>query len=146
MKTIKARVTLYVPDKLYGFAKDPDSGEQVFFHLGDFRWLANVPLPPPVMGEWVEAEYDPSQTQRGSAPKARRVARVNQPDELQGEVETFDVVKGYGFVAGDDGKSYYLHRSDMDDDNLIPVQGDRVQFWAGYKRGKPRACYVRIVK
>lgn len=144
MKTIKARITLYVPNKLFGFGKAPDTGEQFFFHLGDFRWLGNMPTPPPVVGEWVEAEYDPTQKKRGSAPKARRVARLNQPDEVMGDVDAFDVVKGYGFINGDDGKSYYLHRSDMEDESLIPVKGDRVQFYGGFKRGKPRACYVRI--
>ena len=142
MKTFKGRVTRYVPNKQYGFAKDPDSEEEVFFHLGEFRWLGSMGSPPPVVGEWVECEYDPSIPKRGSAIRARRVARVNQPNEIEGVVLTFDSHRGYGYIKGDDGRDYYLHRSEVED-NILPVVGERVRFYDGFMKGKPRACYIR---
>jgi cold shock CspA family protein len=144
VKTVKAIITLFIPDKFYGFGKVPDTEEQFFFHLGDFRWIPGQSSPPPVVGEWVQVEYDDTQPKRGSAPKASRVERLQQPLQVQGDVEQFDVGRGYGFIKGKDGKSYYLHRSDMDDPS-IPVKGDRVRYFAGFKRGKPRACYCQIM-
>lgn len=142
MKTFKGRVTMYAPEKMYGFAKDPKGPEEVFFHLGEFRWLGTSGTPPPVVGEWVECEYDPTKPKRGSAVRARRVSRMSQPPEVEGVVLTFDSQRGYGFIKADDGTEYYLHRSEVED-NILPVVGERVRFYGGFKKGKPRACYIR---
>lgn len=140
---MKARITMYSPAQMFGFARNLSTGQDVFFHLGDFRWISGMPRPPPVVGEWVEVEFDPSKQVGDKPPKASRVTRLAQPEFLGGTVDQFDVDRGYGFITADDGKSYYLHRSDVDEGG-IPVKGERVEFFAGFKRGKPRACYITI--
>ena len=143
MKVEKMRITMYSPDKMYGFAKNPKTGNEVFFHLGEFRWM-DEGVPPPVIGEWVEAEWDPERPKKGSAIRARRVSRLAEPDHVAGTVITFDSKRGYGFIRSQEGTEYYLHRSEVED-NSLPVVGDRVTFYAGFKKGKPRACYVTRV-
>jgi cold shock CspA family protein len=157
--TIEMRVHKYIPDRLYGFAID-DSGQEVFFHLGVFdsgtsfgapsrcstcsdgtcSW-ASAP-PPPILGERVEvtAVLD---SQDGRAPRADRVRRLDPAVAVQGEIETFDALRGYGFILGADKVSYHLHKSEMLDGRL-PVAGLRVSFFAGTRQGRPRACHIKV--
>ena len=139
------QVTLYAPARFYGFARSLDSNDEVFFHLRDFRWGEGPPRPPPISGELVDVEYDPDTRRSGNSPPASRVTRVQNPEIMVGEVEHFNNDKGFGFVVGSDGQSYFLHRSDIED-NLIPVKGDEVQFYPGVKRERPRACYVALIR
>lgn len=132
----------YHPGKLYGFARD-DSGRQVFFHVRSFNWGEFKTYPPPVVGEYVEVEYDP-ETQDGSqAPKAKTVTRLVEPVPLKGFVEDFNEKRGWGFIRTDDGRSHYLHRSEMTDGRL-PMPGMQVTFYEGYRKHRTRACYVQL--
>ena len=124
--TVKAKVSKYIPNKLYGFAED-EHGSQVFFHLGSFdpgspldpskQCSACPPLgcpwstapSPPILGEAVEVKVDFSTASDGRAPRADRVTRLQTPTALRGTVETFDPLRGYGFARGEDGISYHLH-------------------------------------
>jgi len=159
--TRKMRVHKYIPERMYGFAED-DTGE-VFFHLRVFQpgtvwdhptkcqscqvegcvWSDAPPLP--IVGEEVEVIMDESQTTRQQAPRASRVSRVATPMAGQGQVETFDANLGYGFIRGFNGESYYLHRSEVQEGRM-PLAGQIVMFYIGTRKGRPRACHVKICK
>lgn len=133
-------VAKYLPERLYGFLRQED-GSEVFFHLGDFDcgpWIE----PPPIIGEQVEAEIDSTMVV-GKAPKARTVKRIHAPEKHRGSVDTFNAEKGWGFVKSDEGVSFYLHRSEVLR-GKVPMAGQRVRFYAGFKNDRPRACYVSI--
>lgn len=151
------RIAKYIPDRMIGFVNDQDAGPDVYFHLGDFdpkgpwpnlghdcprsRMLSfNWESPPPILGEPVEVTFHGGPT-NGKAPRAQRVVRVVAPVHLRGTVESFDPRKGYGFVRGDDGVTYYLHRSEMTDQHM-PYVGSSVMFFAGSRQGKPRSVHV----
>lgn len=139
---------MYNPSKLYGFAKSDATGGEVFFHLETF-WpgepdAEGQPPPPPVQGEEVSVDYDPDAGTGDRPPRAHRVERVEPPVQLQGAVERFDEKAGWGFVRGDDGTSYHLHRSEVLDGRL-PLVPSRVAFYAGARKGRPRACYVKVL-
>lgn len=138
---------MYTPSKLYGFAKNDSSGGEVFFHLETF-WPGRVEEgrepPPPVQGEEVSVEYDPQSGQENRPPRARRVERLHPPVLVEGVVERFEEKDGWGFIRGDDGVSYHLHRSEVLDGRL-PLASSRVSFYAGARKGRPRACYVTVL-
>lgn len=136
------QIVLYAPDKMYGFAEG--EGHKVFFHVECFvfgRWSTLDQPPPPILGEEVVVEHE-GVGDTGKAPRASLVTRVNHPLLLRGEVDTFNAEKGWGFAKGCDGDSYFLHRSEVVD-NKIPLPGQPVTFYRGFKNGRPRACYVR---
>jgi cold shock CspA family protein len=133
---------MYNPAQLYGFARSPESGEQVFFRLEVF-WAGDGDVPP-LLGERVEVEYDPARSSGDKPPPATRVERVDPPVLLYGTVDQFDSRKAWGFVKGDDKVSYHLHRSEVLDGRL-PLRGARVSFYGGTRRDRPRACYVTVL-
>lgn len=137
------RVDKYLPQKLYGFLAD-DEGSQVFFHLGSFQSpFREEPFPPPVLGELVTVEVMPP-LQDGKAPRAKAVSRTVPAKLVEGTVDTFDHRTGYGFINGNDGTAYYLHVSEVQYGRL-PMRGQRVRFYAGFKAGRPRACHVEVL-
>lgn len=137
MPPVAMRVWLYVPSKLYGFCED-ESGGQVFFHLSAFAMAPGEP--PPILGEPVDVEVLASSAGK---VKARAVRRTSPPRVLSGVVKSFSAKDGWGFVTGSDRTDYYVHRSDVVDEHIL-VRGQTVKFCAGHKRGRPRACYVRV--
>lgn len=167
MPLIKMRVFKYLPAKLYGFLNNPADYPDlvVYFHLGEFKpgdfpfhalpcmgctgcaWSTTPPSP--VLGEWVDVElpFDPlSPPNTGNrAPKALSVTRTSPTLCLRGLVESFDAMRGYGFIRGEDGTSYHLHRSEVLR-GLLPVVGEEVRFFSGTRDGRPRACYVKICR
>jgi cold shock CspA family protein len=138
----RMRVFKYVPTKLYGFVVDAD-GAQIFFHIRAFKWGSFGSSPPPIIGEEVDVEYDPDLRHNGQAPKAKFVYRVQEPVAACGVVEDFNEDRGYGFIKTTDGRSHYLHRSEMTDGRL-PLPGTEVTFFEGFRQGRTRACYVTL--
>jgi CspA family cold shock protein len=47
---------------------------------------------------------------------------------MRGRVKFFNVLKGYGFISGDDGNDYYLNSRQIVDMFFTPYKGDRVEF------------------
>ncbi len=137
------RVVKYVPARLYGFVQGDDSVE-FFFHIRAFKWGDFRTNPPPIVGEEVDVDYEVDGPHHGQAPKARAVFRINDPRASYGVVEEFHEAQGYGFIRTDDGRSHYLHRSEMTDGSL-PLAGMEVTFFEGFRRGRLRACYVTLV-
>jgi len=132
---------------MYGFAKM--GTERVFFHLESFvagTWPAGGDPLPPIVGEVVMVEYASAEPGADRAPRASLVERIKEPLEVIGVVESFNDLKGWGWVRGDgDHESCYLHRSEVQDGRL-PLAGQEVWFYKGHKNGRPRACYVRVGK
>ena len=129
------RVDMYSINHGYGFCV-PLAGEgRVFFRVEDFDGEGILPI----MGETVEV---PALVEGERSPRAVRVVRTQPPLECVGLVTSFDSVRGWGFIQSE-GVSYFLHRSDLQD-RFIPVIGSSLRFYAGVRRGKPRACYVRL--
>jgi cold shock CspA family protein len=158
VSTLQMRVHKYIPERLYGFLVGVEG--EVFFHLGAFDPGTTATSPtrcstcpsegcvwiqmpaPPILGERVEVEVDLASGQ-GKAPRALRVTRLVDPTPVHGIVDTFDHVRGYGFVKDKRGISYHLHKSEVLD-GKIPLTGQQVSFYAGVRQGKPRACHVRV--
>lgn len=152
----------YIPDRLYGFVQD-GAGKKVFFHLRVFRpgttwirsarcagcdpescaWADNAP--PPILGEPVEVVLgsEIETTDSDIVPRAEKVTRLSAPTAVSGRVDTFDAQRGYGFILGDDGVSYHLHRSEVTEGKM-PLPGQGVLFYPGTRQEKPRACHVKI--
>lgn len=135
-------VLKYMPSKLYGFVQDA-SGNEIFFHIRAFKWGDFKMFPPPIIGEEVEVDYDPERPHTGQVPRARGVYRIHEPRAAFGVVEDFDEGQGYGFIRTEDGRSHYLHRSEITDGRL-PLPGMVVTFFEGFRRGRIRACYVSL--
>lgn len=89
-------------------------------------------------------QFDPSMGSPDRAPRAFRVERIDTPLFVSGMVETFNEERGWGFARGNDGQSYHLHRSEVEGGRL-PMAGKRVEFYAGFRKGRPRACYVKVL-
>jgi cold shock CspA family protein len=135
------RVDLYSMVNGYGFCNPVDDGvgSRVYFRVEDFVRLApGEPLP--ISGEVVEV---PEILAGGKSPRASSVRRTAAPTHLRGTVKSFDSTKGWGFIErGPD--TFFLHRSDLIA-TFTPVIGTSVEFYAGSKKGRPRACYVSRV-
>ena len=140
----RMRVLKYLPKKLFGFVVDGE-GKQVFFHIRAFKWGDFLMTAPPIIGEEVDVEYDEGALSNGKAPKARTVYRLTAPRASFGIVEDFNEKRGYGFIKTEDGRSHYLHRSEMKDGRL-PMPGMEVTFFEGFKQGRTRACYVALTE
>jgi cold shock CspA family protein len=125
------KVLRFFPFEGYGFVGD---GTQTLkFRVEAFRRKPGEPLP--LSGERVELCF--------LGDRISGVQRLELPICRTGRVKSFDSRKGWGFVE-DPSQIYFLHRSEM----LlpwIPLIGDRVQFWAGERDGKPRALYPTAV-
>ena len=63
---------------------------------------------------------------------------------MQGTVRTLHGDKGFGFIAGSDGREYFFHRSGAEEFAVLQP-GDHVQFEAGEGPKGPRAEFVALV-
>lgn len=48
---------------------------------------------------------------------------------VEGSVKFFNELKGFGFINGDDGKSYFVHKTGLKA-GVTLVEGDKVSFKA----------------
>ncbi len=60
---------------------------------------------------------------------------------MEGTVKFFDETKGYGFIASDDGKDYFVHLSGLNDGVSIN-EGDSVSFDVEQGDRGPKAVNV----
>ena len=133
---MRGHVRRYLTEKRYGFIAPDDSDAEVFFHLSVFNGVSMVP---PLTGEAVEYEV-------GEGTRAESVRRVTGPLHCEGTVDSYDPLKGYGFIATASGHCY-LHKSEVLG-GLIPTVGSRVVFYrtdAPPSAKRPRACYVTVL-
>ncbi len=61
---------------------------------------------------------------------------------MEGTVKFFDEMKHFGFINGDDGKSYFVHESALKEGVTI-AEGDRVTFDAAQGDKGPKADNVQ---
>jgi len=127
-------VDLYAVDHGYGFCVNET--ERYFFRVEDFG-RGGVEAPLPICGERVVVGRI---VQGGKSPQAMSICRLDTPTKLVGQVKSFDSGKGWGFVEHDN-RNYFLHKSDLTTP-FTPIIGSHITFYAGMRRGKPRACYV----
>lgn len=131
-------VEVYSPSGGYGFCVGGES--RVYFAADAF--VRTMGDPPPISGERVGVhEVRPSSDPK-KADKARQVVRLDAPVRVVGRVWSFDHRAGWGFADGTDGTRYFLHRSDMVWP-WLPAAGDGVEFYAGLRNNRPRACYAQ---
>lgn len=133
-------VELYSPSGGYGFCIG--EGHRAYFAADAF--VRATDGPPPIAGERVEVHGVRPSSDSAKADKARQVVRLDPPLRVTGRVRSFDHRAGWGFAEGADGKQYFLHRSDMVQP-WLPAAGDGVEFFAGVRNNKPRACYAQPI-
>ena len=63
----------------------------------------------------------------------------------QGTVKFFNTMKNFGFIAGDDGKEYFVHGSGIKEGTSI-TEGDKVSFKVVEGDRGPKAEEVEKVK
>lgn len=63
---------------------------------------------------------------------------------MNGHVLWFDAVKAYGFITGDDRRTYFVHRTAVLDDAELTT-GARVEFEATETPRGPRAERIVLV-
>jgi CspA family cold shock protein len=64
---------------------------------------------------------------------------------MKGTVKWFNGMKGYGFIAGDDGKEYFVHQSGITPGNLLK-DGTPVQFETEQGEKGPKAVKVSVAE
>jgi len=133
-------VEVYSPSGGYGFCVG--GGNRAYFAADAF--VRPTADPPPIAGERVEVRGIRASSDPAKADKARQVVRLDPPMKVTGQVRSFDHRAGWGFAESRDGKQYFLHRSDMVQP-WLPAAGDGVEFYAGLRNNKPRACYAQPV-
>jgi CspA family cold shock protein len=60
----------------------------------------------------------------------------------EGTVKFFDAAKQFGFINGDDGKSYYVHANEVEQGASL-TEGDRVSFTPAQGERGPKAEKVK---
>ncbi|PIN87337.1 DNA-binding protein [Candidatus Woesearchaeota archaeon CG10_big_fil_rev_8_21_14_0_10_44_13] len=46
---------------------------------------------------------------------------------MKGKVKFFNAMKGFGFIAGEDGKEYFVHKTGLNE-GVVINEGDSVTF------------------
>ncbi len=60
---------------------------------------------------------------------------------MKGKVKFFNDVKGFGFIAGEDGKEYFVHSTGLASGNSL-LEGDSVSFEVEQGDKGPKAVKV----
>jgi len=63
---------------------------------------------------------------------------------MKGKVKFFDAEKKFGFITGEDGKDYYVRKSDLQSD-IILNKDDSVEFSVEEGDKGPKAINVKKV-
>ena len=64
---------------------------------------------------------------------------------VEGTVKFFNRIRNYGFINGDDGKTYFVHGTGLREGTMID-EGDRVSFTATEGDKGPKAEDVEKLK
>ncbi len=61
---------------------------------------------------------------------------------MEGTVKFFNVGKGFGFIAGDDGKEYFVHKSALEE-GVTLNENDAVEFDVEEGDRGPKAVNIK---
>ena len=64
---------------------------------------------------------------------------------MEGKVKFFNNIKGFGFIAGEDGKEYFVHKSGLTEGTIIN-ENDEVTFEITQGDRGPKADKVALKK
>jgi len=64
---------------------------------------------------------------------------------MKGKVKFFNVMKGFGFIAGEDGKEYFVHQTGLKEGVEI-TENDSVTFEVEQGDRGPKAVKVALAK
>ena len=71
----------------------------------------------------------------------KKVKKDQGGEKMKGTVKFFNVMKGFGFIAGEDGKEYFVHSTGLK--NGVSIQeGDSVTFEIEQGDKGPKASKV----
>lgn len=62
---------------------------------------------------------------------------------MKGNVKFFNEMKGFGFIAGEDGKEYFVHQSDLKEGTRLN-ENDQVTFNVEEGPRGPKATNVKL--
>lgn len=62
---------------------------------------------------------------------------------MKGTVKFFNEMKGFGFIAGEDGKEYFVHKSGLDEGTTLR-ENQAVEFDVEQGDRGPKAVRVKI--
>ena len=68
--------------------------------------------------------------------------QVNKEGKMKGTVKFFNVQKGFGFIAGEDSKEYFVHKSGFAEDVTLK-ENDAVTFDVEEGDKGPKATNVQ---
>jgi len=83
----------------------------------------------------IKQEEKPAEEQ---AISGQEVEEYLEEERVKGTVKFFNQNKGFGFITGDDGKEYYVHKSGLKEGIAIEAN-DRVSFKAAQGDKGPKA-------
>ena len=83
----------------------------------------------------IKQEEKPAEEQ---AISEQEVEEYLEEERVKGTVKFFNQNKGFGFITGDDGKEYYVHKSGLKEGIAIEAN-DRVSFKAAQGDKGPKA-------
>lgn len=64
---------------------------------------------------------------------------------MEGTIKWFNRKKGFGFVTGEDGKEYFVHRSQVPEGTVLN-ENDKVTFEPAESEKGPQAQNVALAK
>jgi len=64
---------------------------------------------------------------------------------MKGTVKFFNRMKGFGFIAGEDGKEYFVHKTGFKEENSFLNENDSVEFDVEQGDKGPKAVNVAKV-
>ena len=136
VRRVRALVKWFLPEKGYGFLQREDGSGDLFCHMGPVSEAGLETLP---QGALVSCEV--AQGDRG--PYVSCILGVDPPagPEMQGTVNFYDPVRGFGFIAPDDGgRDIFVHYGALSDAGLETLDaGERVSFRVEETQRGPQA-------
>lgn len=64
-------------------------------------------------------------------------------ETTSGRVKFFNSDRGYGFIKAEDGREFFYHITDLEDQNYRPQPDDRVRFDVGVGKRGPKATNIK---
>ena len=163
--TVDATVKWFKGDKGFGFVELADGAGDAFLHIGALQSAGYENVPPGAklkvtVGSGMKGaqvtrvvEVDVS-TASAPAPRSfdgprptRRMPDANDAIGVSGKVKWFDLTKGFGFIAPEDGSAdVFVHYTEIQGSGFRTLEeNQKVEFEVGQSPKGPQATGVRAV-